>query len=235
MAYPDGGDPRGGTCPSSHPKRLPHLFIETFYMLDSNIASQAKPNSFVLSQGDNTGYGQHADFMNGWDSGAISDLLATCPPMNEDVGICPAFKGGSPTSSCSLPVQFKENVDTPSPYLPGCNPITDQNPAPKYQIGPLGTTSDQCPIVSGSDSSPEVAPSAPESPPPVVNAPPSNAGDTANYVTATINGEVVSWENPSRRTPGPAPASPFDAGSASKRDYLRRRHVHRHGHARGSW
>ena len=47
MAYPDG-DIRGGSCPSSHPKRLPHLFIENFFNLDS-VADQVKADSFTLA------------------------------------------------------------------------------------------------------------------------------------------------------------------------------------------
>lgn len=220
VSYPTGDVARGGSCPSTHPKRLPHLFIETFFTLDSETAAKVKPGSFVTSQGDNTGYGFHADFINGWDVGAIPALLSSCPPMNEDIGKCPNFKGGAPTSQCALPVQFQENVDTPSPNLPGCNPISDQNPAPKYVIGALGSNEASCAIATGTENTVGLAAPVAES---VAPAP------GPQMITATINGEVVSWAAPSKRTPAP---SPFD-GTEAKKDYLRRRHLKRHGHAHG--
>ena len=45
MSYPDG-DTRSGSCPSSHPTRLPHLAIESFFNLDS-VASKVKADSFT--------------------------------------------------------------------------------------------------------------------------------------------------------------------------------------------
>lgn len=160
MAYPDG-NPRGGSCPSSHPIRLPHLFMENFFDIDS-VAGKVKPNSFVLAQGDNTGYGSHADFFNGWVDGALPQLLSTCPQPqwgNEDAGTCPSFKSSGPASSCKLPVEYKENVDTPGKYLPGCNPVVDTNPAPKMAIAPLGEATDKCNKAAGG-SAPSGAPAS---------------------------------------------------------------------------
>jgi hypothetical protein len=163
-AYPEG-DARGGACPSSHPTRLPHLFIENFFNIDE-IAGKVNQDSFVLAQGDNTGFGMHQDFFNGWEDAALAGLLSQCPQPqwgNEDVGTCPNFKSSGSASSCSLPVQYKENVDNPGKYLPGCNPIVDTNPAPQMAIAPLGTSTDKCNKAGSGGGGSGAAPSSPAS------------------------------------------------------------------------
>ncbi|KAK5163041.1 uncharacterized protein LTR77_010975 [Saxophila tyrrhenica] len=145
MAYPHG-DVRSGACPASHPLRLPHLFVENFFDIDK-LAGKTGPDSFVLAQGDDTGYGMHQDFFNGWEDGALPSLLSTCPQPaygNEDVGTCSAFRSSGAATACSLPVQYKENVDSPGPFLPGCNPILDADPAPRVAVAPLGYSGDDC-------------------------------------------------------------------------------------------
>lgn len=151
IVYPTG-DIENGECPSSHPTRLPHIFMENTFNLDA-VYGQVKPDSFVLAMGDNTGYGWHADFFSGWVDGAIPALLAQCPQGeygNEDVGDCPNFKKRStPASDCKLKVSYVEKVEDPGKNLPGCNPVRDTNPAPFYETAPLGTYSTNCKLVSG--------------------------------------------------------------------------------------
>ena len=64
MTYPIG-DIEEGVCPMSHPTRLPHIFAENNFNIHE-VVDQVKPDTFVLAQGDNTGYGWHFDFYNGW-------------------------------------------------------------------------------------------------------------------------------------------------------------------------
>ncbi|USW52695.1 hypothetical protein Slin15195_G060140 [Septoria linicola] len=146
MSYPEG-DVQAGPCPSSHPIRVPHIFMENFFDLKS-VADKIEPNTFVLSQGDPTGYGYHADFFNGWDEGAIPALYDSCPQPyygNSDIGTCPTFKGFSiKKADCKLKVHYKEDNDKPGEYLPGCNPITTKNPAPKMKAAELGVCSNEC-------------------------------------------------------------------------------------------
>lgn len=155
-AYPEG-DVQAGPCPTTHPIRLPHIFIENQFDLHS-IVDQVKPNTFTLAQGDPTGYGWHMDFFNGWDSGAIPELLKTCPAPyygNEDIGTCPSFEKMSVKSEdCKLKTTYTENVDTPGKYLPGCNPVTSTNPAVRMVAAALGQSTDNCsPAGSGSSGS----------------------------------------------------------------------------------
>ena len=113
VVYPTG-DIENGVCPSSHPTRLPHIFAENQFNLH-DMVDKVKPDTFTLAMGDNTGYGWHFDFFNGWDSGAIPKLIANCPQGeygNEDVGSCPDFQPGGKTDQCKLSVSYKENVDS---------------------------------------------------------------------------------------------------------------------------
>lgn len=151
MSYPTG-DVQAGDCPSSHPTRLPHIFMENTFNLHS-VAGQIKADSYVLAMGDETGYGFHADFFNGWEDGAIPDLLTSCPEEyygNADAGLCSSFKKTStPSGDCKLKTTFDEKVEDPGNALPGCNPITNTNPAPKLAIAAVGVISTTCDVLSG--------------------------------------------------------------------------------------
>lgn len=61
MSYPIG-DIQAGSCPSTHPIRLPHIFMENDFYLE-NVKGQFQTDSFVLANGDPTGFGWHADFV----------------------------------------------------------------------------------------------------------------------------------------------------------------------------
>lgn len=61
MSYPVG-DIQNGPCPDSHPTRLPHIMMENDFDL-SGIQGQFQENTFVLANGDPTGYSWHADFV----------------------------------------------------------------------------------------------------------------------------------------------------------------------------
>lgn len=152
MSYPDDNI-QDGACPSSHPIRLPHIFAENQFNIH-DVIDQIDTDSFVLAMGDNTGYGWHADFFNGWDDGAIPALMKSCPQGeygNEDIGGCPTYKpfSGKKAEDCMLPTTYKENVNNPGKALPGCNPISDVNPAPMLQISPLNVFTTQCKAAAG--------------------------------------------------------------------------------------
>lgn len=177
ISYPVG-DIEEGTCPDSHKIRLPHIFVENQFNLDS-VYDVVKPNTFVLAMGDNTGYGWHSDFFNGWDEGAIPALLNSCPQGeygNEDIGICPTFQASKVSNTdCTLKTFFHENVNDPGPALPGCNPVRDTNPAPYYETAPLGTYSTDCTLIGGG--------SAPE--PPSSSSTTSVAAPSTTLATST--------------------------------------------------
>jgi hypothetical protein len=113
-----------GICPPTHAVLLPHIFIETLYST-ANI-KQDKDGKFVFANGDETGFGFHADFMNGWDNLTLtqaisqclktkSGLVSSCPPLtastNNDPNFCPQRQ----------PIYPCERTQGVLPSLPGCN------------------------------------------------------------------------------------------------------------------
>ena len=61
-------------CPPSHPRYLPIIKVENVWSVNEN------QNDFVdgLSNGDETGYGNHADFLNGWEEKVLAGEVKVC-------------------------------------------------------------------------------------------------------------------------------------------------------------
>lgn len=126
LAYPVHKND-AGHCPSSHPKKLPGLFIEVKYPTQKFAHLwNGDQHPFVLSNGDKTGYSFHSDFVNGWAPGAMEKLIACGPNQGDTSALsCPTLKtqGFYDREDCRLPKVVPEDVFTHSPELPGCNPI----------------------------------------------------------------------------------------------------------------
>jgi hypothetical protein len=97
VAYPDpalGGNTEGGMCPLSHPYALISIGAEFGFDL-SNVTNMS---SLVFANGDTTGYGFHADFVQGWqNSSALQASFANC----FDNGECPWRAFGEYTTCVS--------------------------------------------------------------------------------------------------------------------------------------
>lgn len=106
----------------------------------------------VFSFGDETGYGMHADFVNGWDqqvledavnqctgqiggvlTSALSILFTTLPySLSKLLPDCPPFVpylDNNLAGSCTTPSVVVEEIYGPLSALPGCNPIPAQQGA----------------------------------------------------------------------------------------------------------
>ena len=104
----------------------------------------------------------HGDFFNGWEKGAIPQLLESCPNGeygNQNIGDCPMYQSGlssTPRGKCKLKQYFKENIETPGKNLVGCNPITRHGQTPlKLAIAALHVCTDTCGLSNGDSSSPD--------------------------------------------------------------------------------
>ena len=86
MAYPNLID--GGTCPEGYETRLPSLFYETIW---NTYAFKGKSGQFIWSNGDPTGYGYHADFINGWNTDVLRSAVNDCTNLSGRVEDCPHF------------------------------------------------------------------------------------------------------------------------------------------------
>lgn len=130
MAYPSNVD--SGTCPTTHPKRIVSIFFEVFYDVDVYkndwLDANGKPSRampFFWSTGDNTGFGHHGDFMNGWDNTVLQRAVETCTDDSGDVRKCAAFTFRTDADTC-LP-EFKpssnENFTGTFAAIPGLSAI----------------------------------------------------------------------------------------------------------------
>ncbi|KAI0301542.1 hypothetical protein B0F90DRAFT_1667895 [Multifurca ochricompacta] len=131
MAYPDGVD--NGMCPPSHPIHLVSLFFEVYFEV-APFNALNDGGRFVLANGDPTGYGLHADFMNGWDRSVLSRAVATCKADSGVIEDCPVFKNegrfvaDADMNACSATNPLLEEKVTAGSLLrnlPGCVAVTD--------------------------------------------------------------------------------------------------------------
>ncbi|KAI1425857.1 hypothetical protein F5Y12DRAFT_784308 [Xylaria sp. FL1777] len=96
VAYPDLVG--NGNCPDTHKQRLVTLFFETIW--DTNAAQfQGKSGSFVMSNGDRTGFGYHGDFIAGWDPAFLQEAVNTCTNESGELSDCALFTSNGPLLS----------------------------------------------------------------------------------------------------------------------------------------
>ncbi|KAJ4324077.1 hypothetical protein N0V84_004043 [Fusarium piperis] len=118
-----------GICPPSHPRILPHLFLEVIYGV--NNVDKSKGGKFVFANGDTTGYGFHGDFLNGWDMSILKGAIKSC--INNDaiggaISKCPVLAASQTpffSENCpEMPPIVDETVRGMLDQLPGCNQVT---------------------------------------------------------------------------------------------------------------
>jgi hypothetical protein len=134
MAYPNNNAVGLENCPTTHRvARFPTIFIEFWYDISSfNNQYSSTSSPWVLSNGDPTGYGFHADFLNGWEKGVLAKATAEtggcdcgCGCGNEEMKQCFGAdnvndESDSSWAQCSA---SKSDDVTKLDKLPGCNPI----------------------------------------------------------------------------------------------------------------
>ncbi|KFX92577.1 hypothetical protein V490_05312 [Pseudogymnoascus sp. VKM F-3557] len=122
MAYPSLVD--NGKCPESHPKRFISLFYEVVWDTPK-FADQwnGDKHPFVFSNGDETGYGYHGDFVNGWDVPTLQKAVTECTNLSGVVEDCPVFQffEDEKVDACKIKPTLDEKVQGTLAALPGCN------------------------------------------------------------------------------------------------------------------
>ncbi|PKS13140.1 hypothetical protein jhhlp_000482 [Lomentospora prolificans] len=116
VAYQPGSALAGDQCPSTHPVRIPQVMYEIMY----DTSGFANPEYYkdgsqplVYSFGDPTGYGQHGDYLFGWQGDALQramDALGT----NCWSETCPEIKlqSGEAAINCRKQQQYDEDIGT---------------------------------------------------------------------------------------------------------------------------
>ncbi|KAF2740989.1 hypothetical protein EJ04DRAFT_454336 [Polyplosphaeria fusca] len=137
MAYPNGNGKGLDACPDGFKKaRFPTIFIEFWYdvsAFDGQYSADDTP--WVLSNGDPTGYGFHADFLNGWEKGVLAKATADegycncgCGCGTDQMKECFGAEnvnddGDAGFKSCAASPLFGGDDKSPLDKLPGCNPL----------------------------------------------------------------------------------------------------------------
>ncbi|TGJ78601.1 hypothetical protein E0Z10_g10161 [Xylaria hypoxylon] len=124
MAYPSGID--NGACPDSHPKRFITIFYEVTWNVDDfKDMWYGDKQPFVFSTGDSTGYGYHADFINGWDIPTLQKAIKECNAASGNIEECGAFelRDDDDMKACKVLPRIDEAVSGVLPALPGCNRV----------------------------------------------------------------------------------------------------------------
>ncbi|KAL1861659.1 hypothetical protein VTK73DRAFT_6990 [Phialemonium thermophilum] len=115
MAYPDGyADNAPYACPASHPVKVPQVMLEVVWdttaFNDKSEWPEDGSQPFYLSTGDNTGHGQHGDYVFGWKGDALQRAMDSgdCYAAN-----CSAIASQSfdTANKCTIPKTVTEATD----------------------------------------------------------------------------------------------------------------------------
>ncbi|KAF9525223.1 hypothetical protein CPB83DRAFT_859972 [Crepidotus variabilis] len=145
MAYPLGPPDQsdlyyfGGTCPASHPVRVPVIFMET--MWDTRRFNDLEwpedgSQPLVFSMGDPTGYGQHADYIFGWEGDSLQRAMDKCVGGSGVPEACKELTLNTDEEMNKCTQTPRVDEITEGQYLealPGCNPIQD-GPTPATAV-----------------------------------------------------------------------------------------------------
>ncbi|KAJ4481131.1 hypothetical protein J3R30DRAFT_3287236 [Lentinula aciculospora] len=123
--------PDNGTCDDTrYPVTLPRIFMEVYWITqafdDQREQALTPSQPFVFANGDPTGYGYHADFVNGWKDGILQKAISGCncnpygdPTCCVDSGIFTFNQ----TQQCYISDTVNEPVLGNLSTLPGANPV----------------------------------------------------------------------------------------------------------------
>ncbi|KAI0099009.1 hypothetical protein GGR51DRAFT_576420 [Nemania sp. FL0031] len=122
VSYPASGTfESNGPCPATHPVKLPQLMFEVIWdtapFNDESLWPEDGSQPFVFSQGDNTGYGQHGDYMFGWQGQSLQNAMdASCFGAT-----CKALKTQTfeEANKCAVRNVVQEDVEGWLEELPG--------------------------------------------------------------------------------------------------------------------
>lgn len=138
MSWPTNGNNNGGgDCPASHPVKVVQLFYEFIFEVQKFPFNAAGTPTWVFANGDATGYGLHADFINGWpqlingtnvlqraidecnDNLGVGGVLTDCRPFDGLINEAQAQSCRPENGQVDEDIGFNREIA----FLPGNNPL----------------------------------------------------------------------------------------------------------------
>lgn len=105
----------GGACPASHPVRIPQLMYEvvwdtTQFNDRSEWPEDGRSQPFVLSTGDDTGLGQHGDYVFGWEGDSLQRAMDRAGCYGAQCGTLKT-QAIDVARKCEIPPKVEEDYD----------------------------------------------------------------------------------------------------------------------------
>lgn len=103
-----------GACPASHPVRMPQVAYETLWDTTqfNNMWPADGSNPFVLSFGDDLGYGTHADYLFGWKGDSLQRAMdSDCMFQRCEKGKPLLSQSVREMNACGVKQMVTENID----------------------------------------------------------------------------------------------------------------------------
>ncbi|KAK1750408.1 hypothetical protein QBC47DRAFT_310055 [Echria macrotheca] len=129
VAHPESGPASFAVttakCPASHPVKIPQVHLEivwdtrNFASIKEDWSADGSKQPLVLSSGDETGYGQHGDYVFGWEGDTLQRAMdnscfgPTCPKGNLKTQTFAA------ANKCTVKSAVHEEYDAWVDHLPG--------------------------------------------------------------------------------------------------------------------
>jgi len=131
-----------GACPTGFSHKLPELVYDWWFDT-STVTPNSNGPTYILSNGETSGYGLHGDFMNGWNATVLQNIINQCGPTTSPDS-CPlvqtlARPGKSSATSCkfqgNLPSEDVGVTGNPLSTLPGCHVPFDSTKGSPSSVG----------------------------------------------------------------------------------------------------
>ncbi|PKK45046.1 hypothetical protein CI102_10584 [Trichoderma harzianum] len=173
----------------------PHIFFEVYFDTQpykGRWTENQGTQPFVLSNGDVTGYGAHADFMAGWDEDLLQHIIDTCDAGDSGMDQCPGLFYGLNSGDCTIAPLVNEQVTGTLTKLPGNNPLSgfSYGAAPAMPAGGSAPASSSKAAAPASSSKAAAASSKPASSPSITAGTPAatSVPSKGNSAAATVGG-----------------------------------------------